>query len=218
MRKIIFAILLLLVSICAGAQGRKQLDSMKYILPEFSQGTVIYADKHFNQGVVNISPLDQGVYCISPAKDTLFVEDNASIIRVSVSGRTFSLWKNAFVEVMTKDPDTGVGIIRTTVKVNNVKTGAFGMANATASIKSYSVDASSGTFKDMIIDDPRNFVYTKNACLISNGKFLPVSKKSFQKMFPDKKDFIESVWPERDIVSTDFDAVLAFYEELLGRR
>ena len=214
MRKLLFAAMLLLACVNAGAQAHKSLDSLKYILPEFTQGTVIFADRHFDHGMVNISPLDQGVYCLSPTKDTLFVDDNASIISVSVSGRSFKLWKDSFVEVMTKDPDTGVGLIRSTVKVNNVKKGAFGTSSATASIKQYSVDATSGNLRDLIIDDPRNFVYRKTACLIKNGNFLPVSKKSFQKMFPEKKDYIESVWAELNLSSADFDAVLSFYNEL----
>lgn len=214
MRKLIFAAMLLLTCANAGAQAHKSLDSLKYILPEFTQGTVIFADRHFDHGMINISPLDQGVYCLSAAKDTLFVDNNASIISVSVSGRSFKQWKGFFVEIMTKDADTGVGLIRSTEKVNNVKKGAYGMNSATASIKQYSVDARTGNLLDLIIDDPRNFVYSKTACLIKDGNFLPVSKKSFQKLFPAKKDYIESVWPGLNLSSTDFDAVLSFYNEL----
>lgn len=215
MKRIVFAVLSLLAGVCAGAQGQKQLDSLKYILPEFGQGTVIFADKQFNRGVLNISPLDQSVYCLSPEKDTLYVSGNPDIISVSVAGRSFVKWKDSFVEVITRDPDTGIGVIRSVVKVNNVKTGAYGMSSSTASIKSYSVDANTGILTNLIIDDPRNYVYTRTACLMSKGKYYPVSKKSFEKVFPDKKDYIESVWSELSLSSTDVEAVLAFYNSLL---
>ena len=49
---------------------------------------------------------------------------------------------------------------------------------------------------------------------MQDGKFLPVNRKSFEKMFPAQKDYIKSVWSERDINVTDFASVLAFYNEL----
>lgn len=217
MKKFCFAIILLFASICAGAQGRKQLDSLKYIFPEFKEGTVIFSDKQISRGVLNISPLDQSVYCLSPEKDTLYVEGNPAIISVSVAGRSFTKWKESFVEIIARSGDTGVGIIRSTQKVNHVQTGAYGMSSTTSSIRSYSVDGNTGNLRNLIIDDPRNFVYTQSPCLYNDGKYYSVSKKSFQKLFPAQKAFIESVWAERDIDVTDINSVIAFYNELLQK-
>lgn len=215
MRKICFAVSFLFVCVCAGAQGHKQLDSLRYILPEFSEGTVMYADKQFSRGMLNISPLDQAVYCLSPENDTLYVAANADILRISVAGRSFTKWKDSFVEMAVMDGNMGVGIIRSTAKVSNVKTGAYGSSTTTSSIRSYSVDAATGTLTNLIIEDPRNYVYTRTACLFVDGKYLPVSRKSYEKMFPEKKDYIESVWPERNIKPTDFDAAVSFFKDLL---
>ena len=217
MKRYGLVITLLFVSVCAGAQGRKQLDSLKYILPEFTQGAVIYSDRQVSQGLLNISPFDQGVYCLSPKNDTLFVARNPEIISVSVSGRSFMRWKSSFVEIVARHAETGIGITRSSTKVNNAKAGAYGTTSTTSSIRSYAVDASSGMLMELIIDDPKNFLYTRAAYLFNKGKFLSVSKKSFIKMFPEQKDFIESVWLERNITSVDTDAVIAFYNELLSR-
>lgn len=215
MRNIHFAAVALFACICVNAQGQKQLDSLRYIFSEFRQGTVIFADKQINHGVLNISPLDQAVYCLSPESDTLYVQGPADIISVSVSGRSFIRWNGSFVEIVTKESDTGVGIIRSTSKVSNVKTGAYGMSSATSSMRSYSVDATTGTLSSLIIDDPRNYVYRKSTCLVHKGKCIPLSKKSFEKMFPGKKEYIESVWPDLNLMSAEPDAVLAFYYDLL---
>lgn len=217
MRNILFVAVALFACICANAQGQKQLDSLQYIFPEFRQGTVIFADKQINHGVLNISPMDQQVYCLSPENDTLFVEGPAEIISVSAAGRSFVKWNGSFVEIVTKESETGVGIIRSTSKVSNVKTGAYGMSSATSSMKSYSVDATSGTLSNLIIDDPRNYVYRKSTCLVHKGRCLPLSKKNFAKMFPGKKDYIESVWAELNLTAADPDAILAFYNELLQK-
>lgn len=209
----ICAIILIFAGVCAGAQG---LDSLRYILPEFSQGTVIFGDKHISHGVLNISPLDQTVYCIS-AKDTLSVAGGADIISVSVDGRSFYRWNDSFVEILTSDGDTGVGIVRSTSKVSNVKTGAYGMTSGSSSIRTYSVNSNTGNLQSLIIEDPRNYVYTKSPYLINKGKYYSISKKSFAKLFPEHKDFIESVWSERDLNTTDVNAVIDFYNELLNK-
>ena len=204
--------------VASSVNAKEVLDSLKYIFPEFTQGTVIFADKQISRGMLNISPMNQCVYCLSPEKDTLAVAGTAPIVSVSVAGRTFLRWKESFVEIITKGTGTGVGITRTTTMVNNVKTGPFGMNTATSSVKSYSVNAETRSLTNLIIDDPRNYVYSRTACLLNNGKVYPVSRKSFEKVFPEKKDYIESVWPGLNLVPTDIDAVLSFYKELLEQQ
>lgn len=218
MRKFYIVTLLLLVCVCAGAQVQKQLDSMRFILPQFSQGVVLSSDKQISSGLLNICPLDQGVYIISPKKDTLYASNNSEIISVSVAGRSFIKWNNSFVELITSNSDPGIGIIRSVVKVSNVKSGAFGTTSSTSAISNYAPTGSSGMLTELvIIDDPRNYLYKRSVCIINNGKCLAISKKSFQKVFPDKKDYIASVWAERNLSSTDIDAVIAFYNDLLGK-
>lgn len=217
MKKNIQVIAFLLVSLCASAQGHKQLDSLRYILPEFCRGTVVFDGKQVRSGLLNISPIDQSVYCISNEKDTLYTGCYPDIVSVSVAGRYFMGWRSSFVEILASGSGTGVGVVRSTMKVNNVKPGAYGMSSSTSSVKSYSVDATSGSLHSTIIEDPRNYVYIKTAYLLNNGKFLPATKKSFEKMFPAHKEFIESVWSERDIKATDIDGVIAFYNELRGK-
>ncbi len=213
MKKANSVIFLLFASVLGYAQGTRQLDSLKYVLPEFKQGTVIFADKSMSSGLLNISPIDQSVYCID-SQDTLYVTGNPDIISVSADRRSFFKWKDAFVELVISDGGVGVGIIRVTSKVSNVKMGAYGMSSSTSSIQSYSVDASTGTLRSLIIDDPRNYSHKVTPCLFKSGKFFPVSKKSFEKLFPDKKEFIESVWAERGINIADVGAVIEFYKEL----
>lgn len=217
MRRVIITIVLLFSCFLAGAQGRSQLDSLRYILPEFCQGTVIFGDKSVSRGVLNISPLDQTVYCISAGGDTLSVAGSSDIISVNASGRSFVRWQESFVEIAVVDGNTGVGIIRTTSKVNNAKPGAYGMASGASSTRTYSVNPSTGTFRDSIMDDPRNYVYRQFPCLCKDGRCLPVSRKSFERLFPELKAYIESVWSDRNIDITDTGSVIGFYRELLQK-
>lgn len=217
MKHIDIAIAFLLISLSATAQGRKQLDSLAYILPQFEQGSVVYADKSFSRGLLNISPLDQAVYCITPEKDTLTVQNYQSIISVTVNGRSFLRWKESFVENIVTDGDTGIGIIRSTTRVNNVKTGAYGMVDNSSAIESYSYDSMTGSFRENIIDNPLNYIYKLSPCLYKDGKYFTVNKKSFEKLFPAQKDFIEGVWNERKINVGNVTEVTAFYKELLSK-
>lgn len=204
------AIFLLLACFCASAQEHRQLDSLKYIFPEFIQGNVVFSDHHFNQGLLNISPFDQQVYCLS-GKDTLVVAGNADIVSVGAQGRYFVKWDGSFVEEIVTEDGAGVGMIRSVAKVNNVQNGAFGMKSSASSIRTYSVDVYSGSMKNIIIDDPRNYSYRVSPCLFKESKFYPVSKKSFQKLFPDLKALIETEWSERRININDKDEVVEFF-------
>lgn len=216
MKNSILAILFLSLGICAQAQAQnhKQLDSLAYILPEFSQGLVRFSDGSFSRGPLNISPLNQAVYCITPDRDTLVVDNTDAIVSVSVNGRVFTRWQDSFIETVKVNGDTGVGVSRSTAMVNNVKKGAYGVTDATSSIGSYSYNNESLSIDFKILDDPRNYVYRVWPYLLKNGKFLAVSKKAFQKLFPDKKAYIESVWTERNITLSNLDEVIAFYDEL----
>lgn len=219
MKKVLSAIILLCACILASAQNKKQLDSLAYILPEFDQGIVVYSDGNFNRGILNISPLDQVVCCISPENDTLFIADNYSIMKVHIGNRSFERWRDAFVETIISDEETGtgIGVTRATARINNVKTGAYGMVDHSSSIESYSYDNFSGNFSVNIIDDPLNFRYKEEPCLVKDGKYSAVTKKNFQKLFPSKKAYIESVWNTRKLIVSDTKDVVAFYKELLEK-
>ena len=215
MKKILSILALLLsLSLCSRAQTHRQLDSLSYILPHFAQGSVVYADKQFSRGLLNISPIDQTVYCITADGDTLTVMNNEHIVSVSAGGRSFVRWKDAFVERILTDGDTGIGIIRSVTKVNNVKTGAYGMVDNSSSITTYARDEHSGAFTTHIIDDPKNYVYRLSPCLYKDGKYFYVNKKSFEKLFPEKKDLISSLWQEMKINVGDVGEVTAFYNEI----
>ena len=199
---------------CLSAAAQEPLDSLRYILPEFKAGIVVYTDNHYGRGMVNISPLDQQVYCISDRGDTLVVEDNSSISKASMGGRTFFKWNNSFVEIVHSHGELGIGVIRSTAKVDNAKIGAFGTVDRLSSIETYSHNESSGTFRTSIIDNPLNYVYVLTPCLCKGGRYYDVTRKSFQKLFPSKKDYIESVWRERKMDVKNMDEVKAFFDEL----
>lgn len=217
MKRLFISTLFVLAGLTAEAQENIPLDSLRFVLPEFCQGTVRFADNQLRGGMLNISPIDQAVYSLSDGKDTLYVAEHPEITSVSVAGKFFVGWSGRLVEVIASDDDKGVGILRTTTKINNVKTGAYGGVSSTSSSRSYSIDAISGSYSSLIIDDPRNYVYSKTTYLLNKGKFIPVSKKSFEKLFPGQKDYIESIWPSLDVQDSNPDSVLKFYKELLAK-
>ena len=180
MRKLVLSI----AAFFCGLSAFAQLDSLSYMLPNFAQGVVVFSGNQFNRGLVNISPMDQQVYCIGSARDTLIVAGNENIVSVSAGGRTFVKWRNYFVETVVSSGDTGVGIFRVTSRVNNVKTGIYGTTDKLSSMDTYSHTRSSGTFRTNIIDDPRNYVYTETPCLCKDGKYYDVSKKELRTSVP----------------------------------
>ena len=205
--------LCLALSLASAAQSR--LDSLQYILPAFSAGAVRYSDGSFSRGLVNISPMDQTVYCLSAAGDTLVAENNSGIMAVSMGGRNFTKWNDSFVELVVSSGEIGVGVVRATSRVNNAKTSAFGTVDRLSSIDTYSHRQNTGSLRTNIIDNPLNYVYVTTPCLCKGGRYFNVTKKAFEKLFPDKKDYIESVWAERRQSVCSLEGAVAFFRELM---
>ena len=93
MKKIISLILALTIGNIAlsgqSAQGdfEKQLpDSVKYYLPEFMEGRIIYKDGGFSTGRFNISTLDQTIRYMDSDEKVMGIKDNASLTGLQLEG------------------------------------------------------------------------------------------------------------------------------------
>ena len=65
MKRVLVSVLCALCTLAAGAQSRQASfeamlpDSVKYVLPAFAEGSLVYKDGGFSKGSFNISALDQ---------------------------------------------------------------------------------------------------------------------------------------------------------------
>ena len=81
------------------AESQKMLDSVKYILPEFSAGMVIFENGEQSNGAVNINTIDQKVHFIDPNGKILVLSNNEQVSRVFIKGRSFINSRYGYIEV-----------------------------------------------------------------------------------------------------------------------
>jgi len=224
MKKILFLCFsaFILVSISASAsssngQDKEPLDSLAYIFPEFIEGTVVFNDKTFSHGVLNICIVDQSIKTINKEGEMLDAVGSEGVTCVLAAGRKFYKDRGIFVELIKTDGDFGFGIAKSTTVVNNVKRGAFGTEDHTSSISSYSRDPYTKSLQEFVLDNPDNYVHKVEPYLFKNGAPVVFNKKNLQKCFPQQKAFIEEYIASHEAAVGDISQARELYEQLIEK-
>lgn len=176
-----------------GDPTTKVVDSLQFILKNYSTGTVFFYNGDRNSALLNIGTLDQRVRFINESGDTLVVINEKNISAVIVSNRLFKKTNTGmYVEILDINKEVSLGIGRRLIFDQPKKIGAFGTASETSSVSTYSSiqDGIGNTYKlNQYINVPyRFYVYPY---LYKDEKVYTPSKKTFIKLFPDKKREIE---------------------------
>ena len=79
-------------------------DSVKYVLPAFKNGRVVYKNGEFSPGVFNISTLDQSLRFMQDGQE-LSVADIDEVDRVSIGGMLFLRQQNGFFGIVDQAGD-----------------------------------------------------------------------------------------------------------------
>ena len=209
MKKLVVIALLLFVGSAAfsqtvsftspNAESQKMLDSVKYILPEFTAGMVIFKNGEQSNGAINISAIDQKIHFIDPKGEVLVITNNDEVSRVFAKGRTFLNSRYGYVELYETVGDIFMGEARKVGFISEDKVGAFGSKSQTTSIQTInSVQTSGGYMVDFEKQKNSPYTYKKIPYVCRKGLFLTVSKKTLQKCFPEKKDIIEQYIQEKN--------------------
>lgn len=183
-----FAVIL---GVSAFAQN-DDVDTLFYVRPAFERGIVFMEDGGVQQGNINICNIDQTVRFIDAAGDTLMMEGSERSVKVSIGKTVYYRFKDRFTEMVDYAGDVALGLQRSCVQIENSKVGGFGASSATSSVESYGVDAMTGLYFKHIDFLPENWQYSNRFVLYAGNKFYVANKKSFLKIFPEKKDIIEA--------------------------
>lgn len=190
MKRFLISAFAILAACTAFAQD-DDLDSLFFVKPAFSHGYVFLSDGKVQQGTINICNIDQTVRFIDPAGDTLVMEGSETALKVSLDKTTYYRFKDRFTEMVDYAGDVALGIQRQTVQIDNSKAGGFG-SSATSAVESYGFDSYTGLAFRHIDMIPENWKYTCRYVLYVGDKFYLATKKNFLKIFPAKKNIIES--------------------------
>ena len=226
MKKLVAIALLLFVGSAAfsqtvsftspNAESQKMLDSVKYVLPEFTAGMVIFKNGEQSNGAINISTIDQKIHFIDPKGEILVITNNDDVSRVFAKGRTFLNSRYGYVELYETVGDIFMGEVRKVGFISEDKVGAFGSKSQTTSIQTInSVQTRGGYMVDFEKQRNSPYTYKKIPYVCRKGLFLTVSKKTLQKCFPDKKDIIEKYIQENDPNLSNVEDVRKMFKTIL---
>lgn len=184
----------------------KQLpDSVKYYLPEFLDGRIIYKDGQFSTGKFNISTLDQTLRYVDNDGNIMGIADNASVDRASIGGMLFLKYRTYYL-AFTLEVDGIYLCASRRLVFEDSKKGAFGLESSTTNIKEVKLVEGSG---GKVFDLNGNPAYTvrKYPYIYKNNVAYAPTKRLLLRFFKDKAGKINAYLENHKVNFNDFDQV-----------
>lgn len=174
-----------------------------YMYPEFQNGTILFADRSTSEGMVNLYLIGSQVHFIASTGDTLLMRDQDNARVLSIGRDTYIRHDRSWVRLLAVKGGLAIGI-RSSVNIEQPKkTGAYGMEDVTSSITSVSAlyDVPSASAQTVYLKSLQNIPYsvTHDALLYDGNKLHITNKRNFNKLFPGKKDLINSYIKENNL-------------------
>ena len=191
------------------------LDSIKFVVPEFQSGVVIFNDGNYSRGPINISTIEQRIYFIASDGQYQVLSNEDQVTRATIKNRTFVKSKYGYVELLRNNEKASLGAVRRTSFFETEKVGAYGMASQTTSVTTIGSIQTNGTMYTLGVDQKTPFKYKIIPYLYKDGKVLMTTKKNFQKCFPAKKAEIDAYLKDNSVNFEDMDDMTALYEYLI---
>jgi len=171
-------------------------DSVKYVRPTFSQGTILYRDGGFSSALLNISTLDGTLRYLEKDGSEKVLVDESTVSAVSFAGTVYIRPQNSYLETVRTVDEVSL-CVEKRIRFDESKGAGYGGRSETTNIKSVqSADAVGGLRFDL--SDVRYEIRTK-AFLCRSGRVWVPSRKRMEKLFPEKKDRIAAYLQENSV-------------------
>jgi len=205
-----------LLALSAGAQSAQAdfeatlPDSIKYVMPAFGPGNILYKDGGYSRGSFNICTVDNTLRYIDTDESEKVLADPSQVESVSISGVLFLHTQNMYLGVVGDYDDVLLCVDKRLV-FDDRKVGAYGTSSATSSIRTVGASTESGsTFRFSNV----KYEVKETPYLYKKGRVYVPSKKTLIKLFPAKKADIEACLQEDRIEFSDYRQVEALLEKL----
>ena len=189
-------------------------DSIKFVVPEFQAGVIVFKDGTYSRGPVNISTIEQCIYFINDAGEYQVLTNESEVNRVSIKGRSFVKSKYGYVELLQTLDEVMLGAVRRVSFFETEKKGAYGSKSQTTAVTTVGSLYGSGQFYTLGVDQDTPFKYKVIPYLYKDNRVLLSNTKNFQKCFPDKKEQIESYLKDNSVNFENLEEVTALFKAL----
>ena len=189
-------------------------DSVKYYVPEFTTGSIVFTDGGFSTGKLNISVVDQTVRFVDKSGEILSLSNQDQVDRVVIGKYLFLRNGKEFAAVVRSADEASLVVTRRFVFERDKKKGAFGARSETTNISSVaSASSESGISFDLSTTseyriDTVPYLYRKK-------RFYPITRKNLLKFFPDKKEAVSSYLDNHDVNLQKVEDVELLFQEVL---
>lgn len=184
-------------------------DSVKYYLPKFDQGRIVYSDGGFSGGTFNVGTLDQTIRFVSEDKSILALSNMSQVDRVTIGGVLFLRNGSSMIAIVDSKDDVLFGVTKRLEIDNFAKKGAYGTESQTTSVTTYGSIQATGTIYNLetggkykVKEYP--YIYRKNAAHVA-------SKNIFLKSFPNNKEEITKYLEENKVDFSNVADVTALF-------
>ena len=185
-------------------------DSVKYVMPAFGPGNILYKDGGFSRGSFNICTVDNTLRYIDTDKSEKVLADPSQVESVSISGVLFLHVQNMYLGVVG-DYDDVLLCVQKRLVFDDRKAGAYGTSSATSSIKTVGSSTDNGsTFRFSNV----KYDVKETPYLYKKGRIHVPSKKTLTKLFPAKKAEVEAYLQENRVEFSDYRQVEALLEKI----
>lgn len=205
-----------LMALSAGAQSAQAEfeaslpDSVKYVMPAFGPGNILYKDGGYSRGSFNICTVDNTLRYIDTDESEKVLADPSQVETVSISGVLFLHSQSMYLGVVG-DYDDVLLCVNKHLVFDDRKAGAYGTSSATSSIRTVGASTDNGsTFRFSNV----KYEVKETPYLYKKGRVYVPSKKTLTKLFPAKKADIESFLQENLVDFSDYRQVEALMEKV----
>ena len=167
-------------------------DEVFYLMPSFSDGVIFFRGQMPAQGKLNICAVDNTLRFIDKSGQELEATGGDNILKVKIDTVSFLRDQGIFYRMYPLSPELGVALQRDVKVRTDAKEGAYGTTSQTTAVRQYGSVYADGALYNLESGKTYPYEVTEEVYLYKGDTVFPLSKKNLKKLFPGKKDLIDS--------------------------
>ncbi len=185
-------------------------DSVKYAVPQFGAGRIVYKNGEFSNGTMNICIIDHTLRFLDETGTEKVLSSEDDIARVNLGGTMFIRHNKSYLQVCDQIDGVMLCYSKRYVPVTSKK-GAFGMASETTNIKEVGRMGDSGEY---VLKAGDEFKVQTTPFFCRDSKVVGCTEKALTKMLPDRKAAIQEYSDANKVSYSSLEDLQKLFEAL----
>lgn len=201
--------------VAAGAQEAKTKSGaippeVYYLMPSFGQGMVFFSGQAPAQGMLNICAVDNTLRFKDRDGKELAASNDDNVVKVQIDTVLFIRDDGVYYRMYPVSPDMGIALKRDVVIESDARTGAYGMVSRTSAIRENSTYYADGVAYNLDNDKEYPYRVSETLFLYRGNDVIVFSRKNLRKLFPARKNDIDTFFKSGGSIPQELPDALAF--------